>query len=60
MENAFYEEKLSPVGYEHCNGSKFEEWILLEKKDCGQEYHVHLKRKNAKQNRLDSKLHIIF
>jgi GrpB-like predicted nucleotidyltransferase (UPF0157 family) len=41
-DTAFYEKKLSPVGYEHCNGSKFEEWILLEKNDCGQEYHAHL------------------
>ena len=38
----FYDEKLSSIGYVHCNGSKFEKWILFKKDDCGQEYHVHL------------------
>ena len=38
----FYEEKLSPIGYVHCNGHKFQKWILFEKNECGQEYHVHL------------------
>jgi len=41
-DKAFYEEKLSPIGYKHCNGSKFENWILLDKNDYRQDYHVHL------------------
>jgi GrpB-like predicted nucleotidyltransferase (UPF0157 family) len=41
-DRAFYEEKLSPIGYAHCNGSKFDEWILFDKKDSVQQYHVHL------------------
>jgi GrpB-like predicted nucleotidyltransferase (UPF0157 family) len=38
----FYEEKFLPSGYKLCNGSKFEKWILFNKDDCGQKYHVHL------------------
>lgn len=40
---AFYNEKLLPIGYKHCNGGKFQEWILYEKADSnGQEYHLHM------------------
>ena len=41
-DRGYYEEKLASIGYVHCNGSKFEDWILFEKEDCEQEYHVHL------------------
>ena len=40
-DGAYYEEKLSSIGYTFCSGHKFEKWILLEKNDCGQMYHVH-------------------
>jgi GrpB-like predicted nucleotidyltransferase (UPF0157 family) len=40
--SAFYEERLSPIGYKHCNGSKFEEWILFDKTYYEQQYHLHL------------------
>jgi len=38
----YYLGKLSPMGYALCNGSSFQKWILLNKNNEGQEYHVHL------------------
>ena len=42
LENvAFYEEKLSSIGYIYRNGSQFEEWILFNKDHPEQQYHLH-------------------
>ena len=38
----YYIDKLSSIGYERSNGSKFEEWILLRKTHNEQKYHVHV------------------
>ena len=46
-DSAFYLELLSGIGYVYGNGSKFEEWILLSKTYCGQQYHLHLMSYNS-------------
>ena len=38
----FYKDKLSPLRYTTSNGSKFEDWILWDRENDGQEYHLHL------------------
>jgi GrpB-like predicted nucleotidyltransferase (UPF0157 family) len=38
----FYKDKLSPLQYVTTNGSKFENWILWDRVNCGQKYHLHL------------------